>query len=99
MNPVPGAFPLMPLTVDAFLTVLVLVTVVTVLVILFMSLREVWDGYRRWEDVRCPERRQRARVLFRLRPGGEPTEVLRCSLVGRRPIDCGMACLHRGAHA
>jgi hypothetical protein len=98
MNPVPGTFPVTPVTVDAFLIALVLVTVVTVFVILAMALREVWDAYRRREDIFCPERRQRARVLFRLR-GDEPVEVLRCSLVGRRPIDCGMACLHRGAHA
>ena len=41
----------------------------------------------------CPVERRMAKVLFRTGPGGERTDVVRCSIFGRRPVTCTKACL------
>ena len=98
MNPIPpGVTPSLPISVNAFLGVLLLLTVVSLLIIVGMALRESRGAYRRGERLLCPVRLRRARVLFRLGPDGKPADVLRCSVFGRRPITCGKTCLDRGA--
>jgi hypothetical protein len=100
MNPIPpGVTPSIPIPVNASLEVLLLLTVVSLLIIFVMALREFRGAYRRRERLLCPVRLRRVRVLFRLWPDGEPADVLRCSVFGRRPITCGKVCLDRGARA
>lgn len=100
MNPIPpGAIPTNLLVVHGYLEVLLLLIVVSLGVLFALSLREL-RGVDRWRDrLRCPVRLRTARVEFRLGGDGKPTDVLRCSIFGRRPITCGKACLHQGATA
>ena len=96
MNPIqPGAIPSIPVSVNAFLEVLLVLTALSLLVLFGMTLREMWGAYRRRERLVCPVRLRRVRVLFGLGPDGEPTDVVRCSVFGRQPITCGKACLVR----
>jgi hypothetical protein len=98
MNPIPsGLTPSMPLTVNAYLEVLLALTVVSLVILFAMGLREVRQGYSRRERIACPVRLRRVRVHFRLWPDGTRADVIRCSVFGRRPITCGEACLDRPA--
>jgi hypothetical protein len=52
------------------------------------------------ERLRCPQRRKRATVTFRIAGDGTRTDVMRCSLVrGGRESFCGKICLHGAAPA
>jgi hypothetical protein len=48
---------------------------------------------RHAERVFCPLYLRPARVVFRTKPGGEREDVIRCSVLGRRPLPCGKRCL------
>ena len=81
------------------IALLLLLTVVSLVVLFAMSLREL-RGFSRWHArLRCPVRLRSARVLFRIEGDGRPADVLRCSIFGRRPVTCGKACLHPTAPA
>ena len=100
MNPIPsGLTPSMPLSVNGYLEVLLLLAVFSLVVLFAMGLREIRRAYTRRERIFCPVRLRRARVRFRLWPDGERADVIRCSVFGRRPITCGKACLDHGAPA
>ena len=45
------------------------------------------------EYLYCPVRLRMAKVIFQTGPGGERTDIVGCSIFGRRPITCGKACL------
>jgi hypothetical protein len=100
MNPIPpGAIPTNLLVVHGYLEVLLVLTVISLVVLFALSLREL-RGVERWRDrLRCPVRLRMARVDFRIGGDGKPTDVLRCSIFGRRPITCGKACLHHAVTA
>jgi hypothetical protein len=81
------------------ITLLLLLTVVSLVILFAMSLREL-RGVSRWHArLRCPVRLRPARVVFRIETDGRPADVLRCSIFGRRPVTCGKACLHHPAPA
>jgi len=96
MNPIPipqpGPVPTTLFT-NGYLHALMLVTIVSLAVIFVMMLWTMWRATRERARVRCPVRLRRARVLFRLGAAGERTDVVRCSIFGRRPVTCGEACL------
>jgi hypothetical protein len=78
---------------------LLLLTVVSLVILFVMSLREL-RGLSRWHArLRCPVRLRPARVAFRIGADGRPADVLRCSIFGRRPVACDKACLHPTAPA
>ena len=91
MDPVP---PIPTAIGPLLLDILLVLTVVSALFIFGMALREVGVRYRRRERLFCPVRQRMARVVFGTWPDGEPADVIRCSVFGRRPITCGKACLH-----
>ena len=100
MNPIPpGVVPPASAAINGYLEALLLFTVASLIVIFIMSLREMRGQYRRRVKLFCPVRLRRVRVLFGLWPDGEPADVLRCSVFGRRPVTCGKVCLNRGAPA
>jgi hypothetical protein len=72
---------------------LLLLTVASLIALFALALRELRGAYRRRERLLCPVRLRRVRVLFRLWPDGEPADVIRCSVFGRRPVTCGKVCL------
>lgn len=97
MNPMPhdGGIPTIPIFVNGYLDLLMLVTIASLAVIFGMILWTAWGANRRRERVLCPVRLRRARVVFRLAPDGRPSDVIRCSIFGRRPITCGKVCASR----
>lgn len=97
MNPLPGngGIPSNPLFVNGSLEVIMLVSVAALLVILGMMLWMAFGTGKRRERLVCPARLRGARVLMRIAPNGRPTDVIRCSIFGRRPITCGKVCLHQ----
>jgi hypothetical protein len=100
MIPIPPApIPSGLLAMKPYLDVLLLLTVATLAVIFAWMLWSVWRSYRERARLRCPVRLRPVRVLFDLGPDGRRTDVLRCSVFGRRPITCGKACLHHAAPA
>jgi hypothetical protein len=100
MNPIPpGVAPPVSVALNGYLEVLLLLVVASLIVLFIMALREIGGASRRRERLFCPERLRRVRVLFRLWPDGEPADVIRCSVFGRRPVTCGKVCLNRGVPA
>jgi hypothetical protein len=98
MNPIPpGVAPPIPIALNGYVELLLVLTMVSLFVIFALALWETRGASRRQERLFCPVRRRRVRVLFRLWPGGDPADVIRCSVFGRRPITCGKACLDGGA--
>ena len=93
MNPIPhpgampGAFP----QVDGFL--LILVAIGSAFVIFSLMVWTLRTATRERGRLICPIQMRPARALFRITPAGRRTDVLRCSLFGRRPITCGKVCL------
>jgi len=56
----------------------------------------IWSIRRAtWEraNIRCPTRLRTVRVVFGLGPKGERTDVVRCSVFGRRRVACDKICL------
>ena len=89
----------MPIPPPAFsvgnLTGLILVVTIVSLAALFaLALWEIGRSGQRAVRLRCPVRLRRVRVLFGVGPHGEPVDVIRCSVFGRRPVTCGKVCLH-----
>ncbi|MEE8607672.1 MAG: hypothetical protein V3S55_08715 [Nitrospiraceae bacterium] len=82
--------------------VLVAVEVVAVLTawgFLFLSVRR-WGPGRRKRSVRCPEKKQRAKVLVEHREGDYGSvyaaDVIACSLLPKeKPVTCEKKCLDR----
>ena len=96
MNPIPPGPMAEPwLSVNGVLQFIMLLTIVSIAVLFVMSLNEL-RGYHRMR-LRCPVRLRPARVDFEMGPGGKTTDVLRCSIFGRRPITCGKACAPHAA--
>jgi hypothetical protein len=100
MNPIlhDGAIPTTPISVSG-LDLLLLFTVVSLFAMVAMMLWSVRDMNRERRRLFCPVRLRSVRVLFRLAPNGTRTDVLRCSVFGRRPITCGKLCLHHPSPA
>ena len=99
MNPIPpnDGIPMVPLFANGYLDFLLLLTFAFLLVTFGFML---WAGRNRTRERKrlvCPTRLYQARVLFRLGPDRARTDVLRCSVFGRRPITCGKVCLHHTA--
>ena len=97
MNPIPpGVMPMpAPFAMSGYVQVLLILTVVSFIALfVMMALRDIRKADRRRVRLVCPVRLRRVRVLFRLWPDGEPADVLRCSVFGRRPLTCGKACLN-----
>jgi hypothetical protein len=101
MNPIPhgGTIPTAPVFVDGYLELILVITVASLFVMFGMLLWNVRDAIRERRWIFCPVRLRVVKVLFRLAPNGERTDVIRCSVFGRRPLTCGKACLHHGAAA
>ncbi len=97
MNPMPsdGGIPATPLFVNGYLDLLMILAVASLAVIFGMILWNAWGASRHRERIFCPVRLRRAWVVFRLAPNGGPTDVIRCSIFGRRPITCGKLCAGR----
>jgi hypothetical protein len=91
MIPIPhdGGIPSVPLFVNGYLDLLMVLSLVA-LAIVFAAM--LWAA-RRPEQVFCPVRLRRVRVLFRLAPNGARTDVVRCAVFGQRPITCGKPCV------
>jgi hypothetical protein len=83
------------LSVNGVLEFVMLLTIASIAVLFVMSLNELRGYYR--AQLRCPVRLRPARVDFEIGPGSKSTDVLRCSIFGRRPITCGKACLPQAA--
>ncbi len=49
---------------------------------------------RAHERVRCPVRGRMGQVTFVRAPDGAREDVVRCSLLAGRELDCGKRCLH-----
>jgi hypothetical protein len=90
------AMPIPPLTfsVGNLMALVVVVTIVSLAALFALALWEIGRSGRRTVRLRCPVRLRRVRVVFGTGPHGEPVDVVRCSVFGRRPITCGKACLH-----
>ena len=97
MNPMPqeGGIPDVSLFVNGYVQILMLVAILSLAVILGMMLWTAWMSDRRSERIFCPVRLRRAWVTFRLGPNGQATDVVRCSIFGRRPPTCGKVCAGR----
>jgi hypothetical protein len=83
------------LSVNGVLEFILLLTIASIAAMFVMSLNELRGYYR--AHLRCPVRLRPARVDFEMGPGGKATDVLRCSIFGRRPITCGKACMPHAA--
>jgi hypothetical protein len=95
MNPIPQIGPIPTwLYVNGYLHAIMLITIASVCVIFILMLWTMWRATREGARLRCPVRLRRAHVRFRLGLYGERIDVIRCSVVGRRPITCGKVCLH-----
>ena len=96
MNLIPhdGAMPTGPFFGNGYPGVLLLLTIASLFVVFGMMLWALRRVTRERKRLLCPVRLRSVRVLFRLAPDGARTEVLRCSVFGRRPITCGQVCLH-----
>ena len=98
MNPIPQApLPTPPLFVNGYLELIMLLSIVSLLVIFGMLFWSIRDVTRERLSLFCPVRLRRVRVLFRLAPDGKRTDIVRCSVFGRRPVTCGKVCLHQPA--
>ena len=86
--------PLIPSGFSGLLMAVSLVSVVFIFGMLLWTLWTVRNVTRESRRLFCPVRLRRVRVLFRLAPTGARTDVLHCSVFGRRPITCGKVCLH-----
>ena len=91
MIPIPhdGGIPSVPLFVNGYLDLLMVLSLVA-LAVVFVAM--LWAA-RRPERVFCPVRLRRVRVSFRLAPNGARSDVVRCAVFGRRPITCGKPCV------
>jgi hypothetical protein len=100
MNPIPQApIPTPALFVNGYLELIMLLSIVSLLVIFGMFFWSIRHVTRERLSLFCPVRLRRVRVLFRLAPDGKRTDILRCSVFGRRPVTCGKVCLQQPAHA
>jgi hypothetical protein len=100
MAPIPvphdGGIPSVPMFANGYYELVVLITAAALLTAFGMMVMMLWalrNVTRRRERISCPVRLRPARVMFRVAPDGKRTDVLRCSVFGRRPITCGKACL------
>ena len=101
MNPIPhgGAIPVAPVVFDGYLELILVLTIASLFVMFGMFLWSVRDVVRERRWLFCPIRLRVVMVLFRLAPNGQRTDVIRCSVFGRRPVTCGKVCLHHRAAA
>jgi hypothetical protein len=97
MIPIPhdGGIPSISLFVNGYLDLLMVLSLVGLVLVFAVMLWAARSAGRRRELLLCPVRLRRAGVLFRLAPNGARTDVIRCSVFGRRPITCGKACIQR----
>jgi hypothetical protein len=102
MNPIPHPGIIDPAAAVAFegyLRLAMLLAIVALLVGYAVLVGAVRNAFRRREWLFCPVRLRKARVDFQLAGDGTATDVLRCSIFGRRPVTCGKACMPAAARA
>ena len=99
MNPIPpdGVMPATRLFANGSLDLLLLITMASLFVVFGMMLWTLRRATRERTKVLCPEHLRPARVRFQLAADGMRTDVLGCSLLGRRPVTCARACLKAAA--
>ena len=95
LPPVP--FPIGPVPVDTYLDLLPLVGIVALIMLIGILAWGTLTWNREAVHLFCPARRRWVRAVFRLDADGRRTDVLRCSVFGRRPITCGKPCLGTAA--
>ena len=97
MNSIPAGGPLTsPILTNGYLELIMLISIASLMVIFALMLRALLRANRERTRIQCPARLRRVRILFGLAPDGRRTNVIRCSVFGRRPITCGKVCLHGG---
>ena len=96
MNPIPPVHPSVPDAVmfaNGYLDLLLVLTMASLAIIFGLMLWNVRDVLRERTKIFCPVRLRAVKVVFGLARNGNRTDVLRCSVFGRRPLTCGKACL------
>jgi hypothetical protein len=101
MNPIfpSGAIPATPIFLNGYMDLIVVLTAAALAIMFGVILWNVRDLTRERKWIFCPVWLRPVRVLFRLAPDGARSDVLRCSVFGRRPITCGKVCLHHATLA
>jgi hypothetical protein len=95
MNPIPAT----PLFLNGYLDLIAVLAAASLAILFGMLLWNVRAVTRERLWIFCPVRLRSVMVLFRLAPNGARSDVLRCSVFGRRPITCGKVCLHHATSA
>jgi hypothetical protein len=98
MNPIPHPAMVDPTAAVAFDGYL-RIAILALLVGYATLVGAIRSAFRRRERLFCPARLRTARVDFQLAGDGSRTDVLRCSIFGRRPITCGKVCMPAAARA
>ena len=102
MNPIPHAGvvdPTSAVAFDGYLRIAMLLAILALLIGYAVLVGAIRNAFRRRERLFCPVRLRTARVDFQLSADGTRTDVLRCSIFGRRPVTCGKVCMAAAAGA